>query len=262
MSSNVSEFRRKATPKRLPTTVIHLARLQVFQPTRTPAACTRTVNTPWGCAEIQGRLGVMHAAFMEAVLFHAKAWRRVDDKIQQVRVDPYDLRRTLGAQGARGGYSSTALHALARDLSQCTVSLHTKNWGPLVLPGFISDIDTRHAVAKSASAITGGPRHLWCVTLSPEATSLVNGDLALHYDPRPLSALRSGVAMAVARWCLTHRESPQGGWKMATVLEAVGSESTGAAGRKRRHEIQKDGAALAVSFRQRCVKRSTDARID
>lgn len=85
---------------------------------------------------------------------------------------------------------------------------------------------------------------MWRVTLGPAGVSLFGDDLALHYDPRPLAALRSGAAAAVARWCLTHRESPPAGWKLNTVLEAVGAETEGAVGRQRRLEVRREAEGL------------------
>ena len=91
---------------------------------------------------------------------------------------------------------------------------------------------------------TGETRCMWVVALGPTGAQLFGEDIALHYDPRPIAALRTGAAAAVARWCLSHRESLPAGWKLDTVLAAVGAETEGAAGRQRRLEVRREAEGL------------------
>ena len=250
----------------MPTTTANQARLQFFQPTRNPTYCTRKIETSWGRAEVTGRLGVMHAALLESIMFFALDKRVLEDGSVQILVDPYDLRRTLG-EGARksrqlvpskhhpermrrrisaGGYSSAAIRKLITDLIACAISITIKrrdgqddSW---VIGGVVALAEASEATRTNPG--TGESRRMWRVTLTPLAARLFGEDVALHYDPRPLAALRSGVAAAVGRWCLSHKESLGAGWKLDTVLKAVGAETSGPAGRQRRLDIRREADGL------------------
>lgn len=225
----------------LPTTTVSQARLQIFQPTRRPTRCVREIETPWGTAKITGRLGVMHAALLEAIMFHSMAKRDIDTGGLQVLIDPYKIRVTLGSRGLP--YSGTALQSLIEDLKTCALTLKIRDGG-FVMDGLVDRVETSTMTAHNP--VPGAPpRHLWRITLSPTAAELLNTDLPLHYDPRPIAALRSGVAAGVARWVLTHRAEPTGGWKMDTILLAIGAEISGPSGRQRRSELREASADLA-----------------
>ena len=227
----------------LPTTTVHQARLQLFQPTRHPVFCTRAMETPWGTAHVTGRLGQMHALLLEALLFHAQKKRVLEEGSVQILVDPYILRTTLSR--ADGGYSGKGMKTLAQDLRASAITLDIPKLGVdgFVLDGLLNEITPSSATVPNP--VTGEMRPLWRVTLTKTLAVLLDRDLPLHYDPRPLAALRTGTAAAVARWILTHRDCPQGGWHIGTVLAAVGAETTGGSGRNRRREVRTDRAVLA-----------------
>ena len=256
----------------MPTTTASQARLQFFQPTRNPTYCTRKIETAWGRAEITGKLGVMHAALLELIMFHAIRRRDLEDWSIQVLVDPYHLRKGLGegerhsrdkvtklGNGRRaaawGGYSSTAIWTLIQDLKSASILLTNRQGGEWVFDGLLyrveaskilttpTDLTIEHEAKRRLE------RHrLWRVTLSPTTARLYGEDIPRHYDPRPVAALRSGVAAAVARWVLTHTKSPQGGgWRIDTVLEAVGAETEGVPGRHRRSELRRAAPGLAAA---------------
>ena len=209
----------------LPTTTVHQARLQLFQPTRHPVFCTRAMETPWGTAHVTGRLGQMHALLLEALLFHAQKKRVLEEGSVQILVDPYILRTTLSR--ADGGYSGKGMKTLAQDLRASAITLDVPKLGAdeFVLDGLLNEITPSPATVLNP--VTGEMRPLWRVTLTKTLAALLDRDLPLHYDPRPLVAIRTGTAAAVARWILTHRDCPQGGWQIDTVLAAVGAETTG-----------------------------------
>ena len=227
----------------LPTTTVHQARLQLFQPTRHPVFCTRAMETPWGTAHVTGRLGQMHAFLLEALLFHAQKKRVLEEGSVQILVDPYDLRTTLSR--ADGGYSGKGMKTLAQDLRASAITLDIPKLGAdgFVLDGLLNEITPSPATVLNP--VTGEMRPLWRVTLTKTLAALLDRDLPLHYDPRPLAALRTGTAAAVARWVLTHRDCPQGGWHIGTALAAIGAEVEGPKGRQRRHEIRRDTDPLA-----------------
>ncbi len=244
----------------MPTTTALQARLQMFESTRSPTWRTREITTPWGQAKVTGRLGTMHAALLEAIMFFAIKQRDLEGGGVQVLVDPYAIRTALGERRAReragdnatkqkrrrgtawGGYSSTGIRHLAEDLRMAAISLTTSS-GEWMLDGLLYRIEASKAIAGTSVC---GERRLWKITLSPTTARLFRKDLALHYDPRPIAALRSGVAASAARWVLTHRTSPPGGWHIDTVLAAVGAETEGAAARNRRRELRKEADALAA----------------
>ena len=161
----------------------------------------------------------------------------------QILVDPYVLRTTLSR--ADGGYSGKGMKTLAQDLRASAITLDIPRLGPdgFVLDGLLNEITPSPATVLNP--VTGEMRPLWRVTLTKTLAALLDRDLPLHYDPRPLAAIRMGTAAAVARWILTHRDCPQGGWQIDTVLAAVGAETTGGSGRNRRREVRTDRAVLA-----------------
>jgi hypothetical protein len=238
----------------LPTTTVHHARLQIFQPTRYPKFCTRTIKTPWGRAEITGRLGVMHALLLEAILFHAQKKRTLEGGVQ-VLVDPYHLRTTLSR--AHGGYSGKGLKDLVRDLRVSAIRLDIPKLGvdAFVLDGFLNDVAPSPATV--INPVTQERRHLWRVTLTKTCAAMLDRDLPLHYDPHQFAAFRTGTGAAVARWVLTHRDCPPEGWLVNTVLAGVGAEIVGAAGENRRRDLKKDREALA----EMGIEATTTARI-
>ncbi|MDA8119277.1 MAG: ABC transporter ATPase [Gammaproteobacteria bacterium] len=229
----------------LPTTTAHQARLQLFQPTRHPKHLTREIQTPWGVAKVTGKLGQVHALLLEAIFFHSLKKRESEDGRLQVLIDPYSLRRTLST--AEGGvYSLDGVKALLRDLRAAAIEINIPRLGEsgLVLGGLLDEVAPSPATVSNP--MNGEVRHLWKITLSKLLTQMLRADLPLHYNPALLASFKTGVGAAVARWVLTHRDAPVGGWKIDTILTAVGADTSGAKGRQRRHEIRQDTAALAA----------------
>lgn len=231
----------------LPTTTVHPGRWQFFQPTRYPVDCTRPITKP-GAEEreiigtITGRLGVMHALFLEVVCFYAERTKIIEGGSLQILVDPYQIRKTMGRTN-KGGYSAEGIEVLTENLRRAALRFHSGSRG-----GGLPDIDgildrIESSPRTRTHPITGKERPLKRVVLSPTYRSWLENDLKLHYDPSPLADLRHGVSAALARLVLTHRDQPVGGWKIDGLIEAVGAQAT----RRNRQLVREDADGLGAA---------------
>lgn len=224
----------------LPTTTAQHARLQVFQPTRHPIACTRPLIRP-GSREVigtvKGRLGVMHALFLEAVCFHAERIKVIEGGSLRILVDPYQIRRTMGR--ANSCYSGEGLDILIEDVKGAIIRGLSDNSGLADIDGILDRIEK--SPRTRTHPITGEERPLKRVVLTPTYRSWLEHDLKLHYDPSPLADLRHGISAALARLVLTHRAQPAGGWKIDGLIKAVGAKAT----RRNRQLLREDAGGLA-----------------
>lgn len=227
----------------VPTSTVHQARLQIFQPTRTPTYCTREIETAYGDGAVTGRLGQMHALLLEAICFTAERTRVLENGSLQVLIDPHKVRRMMSASAR---YSAAGIAALTADLRGAVIQVRARNLGGLpAIDGILDRLVP--SPATRLNPLNGEMRYLMRAELSPTWRAWTETDLALHYDPSPLAALRHGASAAVARWVLTQRGTPAGGWYLDTLLAAVGVETTDrAAMRNRRRDVRQDADRLAA----------------
>ena len=75
-------------------------------------------------------------------------------------------------------------------------------------------------------------------SLSTTLLAVLRDDLHLYYDPAPLAKIEAGVAQAIARHILTHRDQPTGGWLIDNLIKAVGADGDSVTMRHRRREIR------------------------
>ncbi len=226
----------------LPTTTVRHARLQIFQPTRHPVSCTREIIRPGTrdvIGTVKGKLGVMHALFLEAVCFHAERTKIIEGGSLQILVDPYRIRKTMSA-GSR--YSAEGAIALVEDIKKSVI-----RFNPGADDGDLPDIDgildrIEASPRTRVNPVTGEARHLKRIVLSPTYRKWLEHDLGVHYDPSPLAGLRYGITAAVARLALTHRDQPNGGWRLDGLIQAVGAAPT----RRNRQMIRKESEGLAA----------------
>lgn len=232
--------------RQLPTSTAHQARLQLYQPTRRPVWMERIIETPWGTAKVRGKLGQVHADIIEAICRHAEDYRMVPvTGHMQLLVDPYKVRVTVGGGKA---YSRDTLWQMLTELRETSITLEVPSRGLKVLGGILDRVE--ESPATRYNKLTGRPRHLWRVTLDPAFAGLLHEDLSLHYDPAPLAKIETGVAQAIARHILTHRDQPTGGWQMDKLIELVGAGGDSVTMRNRRREVHKSAATLlAVGIR-------------
>lgn len=226
--------------RRLPTTTIHQSRLQLYQPTRRPKWLERVITTPWGTAKVRGKLGQVHADIIEAICRHAEDYRTVAATGQlQMLVDPYQVRITVG-----GGtpYSRDTLWKMLTELRETSITLEAPGHGLKILGGILDRVE--ESSATKITRTTGRPRQMWRVTFDPAFAALLQDDLQLHYDPAPLAKIETGVAQAIARHVLTHRDDPVGGWVIDTLINLVGAGGNSVAMRHRRAEIRDASESL------------------
>lgn len=219
----------------LPTSTAHQSRLQIFQPTRRPKWQERRIETPWGLATVRGCIGQVHADVLESLCRYAEASRVVPETGHlMLLVDPYKIRVTVGAGEA---YSKTTFWRLLTELRKVSVMLDISSPQIKMLGGILSSV--AGSTATRPNRLTPGrDRSMLRVTLEPSFALLMAEDHPFYYDPAPLAKLKCGIAQAVARHVLTHRESPQGGWLIDTLIQAVGAGGVNNADlRKRRMEL-------------------------
>jgi len=228
---------RKTSGRALvPTTTASLARLQVFQPTQRPRYTGgEWVTTAWGKSRVAGRLGQRHADLYEAIRWCAEA-RHERDGLVELLVDPYRVRKTLSSRG----YSHRCMQQLLTELVQAEVEIVARDFRAA---GSLID-SVAYSEEMRRNPLTGGKRPLWVVRLGPVARALDSRDLPLYYDPRPIARLQHGISQAIARHVLTHRQQPNGGWKLDTLIEIVAGETGGQSLRDWRRKVRADARGL------------------
>ncbi len=223
----------------MPTTSARCARWRIFQPIRHPSTdAWREIEMDlpgFGPVKVRSAVGQQHALLMEAIQFYAQRMHILPNGVACILVDMHDLRITL-ASGRGRRYGQEGVEQLARELRQVTVS----GVETLMVDGILDRLVPTEAMVEHP--VTGASRPLWRAELTPSWGAWSRTDpLPLHYDPRPLAAIRSGVAAAVVRHALTHRDQPMGGWKLDTLILAVGAQPT----RWVRQDVRRDEEAMA-----------------
>lgn len=219
--------------KQVPTTTAHQARLQLYQPTRRPKWLERVIETPWGRATVRGKIGQVHADIIEAICRHAEDHRIIAATgHMQILVDPYKVRVSVGGGTA---YSKDTLWRMLTELREVSITLEVPSQQLKILGGILDRVEESQATRMNR--VTGKPRQLWRVTLDPAFAAMLRDDLHLYYDPAPLAKIETGVAQAIARHILTHRDQPAGGWLIDNLIKAVGADGDSVTMRHRRREI-------------------------
>jgi hypothetical protein len=220
--------------KHVPTSTAHQARLHLYQPTRRPQWMERVITTPWGTATVRGKIGQVHADIIEAICRHAEDHRTVAATGHlQILVDPYRVRVSVGGGTA---YSKDTLWRMLTELREVSITLEVPSQGLKVLGGILDRVE--ESPATRINHLTKKPRQLWRVTLDPACAAMMRDDLQLYYDPAPLAKIETGVAQAIARHILTHRDQPTGGWLIDNLIKAVGADGNSVTMRHRRREIR------------------------
>ena len=252
---------KKTTDRRaralLPASTRTQARVVLFQPTKRPTRRSGEWQTSADGkrrVRVTGRLGQRHADVLEAICATAIAMRSIDDGGVELIVDPYRVRRCMGAgRGRWGSYSKEQTQVLLADLCSALIEIRTPRLdaqgyhaiGHLIdhwVPAEDGVIDPRMTV----DPLTGNQRSLWRVRLGVVLTELIRVDGKLWRDPEPIAALRSGASQALARHVLTHSFDPPGGWWLDTLLDAVGVAVGGQARKQARRAVRDDAKGLAV----------------
>lgn len=202
-----------------PTSTVLQARVNIYQPNRCPLKLKgQWMETRFGRCRVTGRLGQRHADVVESILYVAERRRDISDGGVELLVDPAKLRRTL----SDSQYSDGRLKKLLVELRAATVEIVTpemERTGDRIIGGLVDHVIpspmTRH------NPLTGGKRNLWRVRLGVALVMLLEQDLSLYYQPAPIARLQYGISQAVARYVLTHKRDPAGGWHLDTLIKAV-----------------------------------------
>lgn len=228
--------------KSIPTSTAHQARLQLYQPTRRPKLLERVIEGAWGTATVRGKIGQVHADIVEAICRHAEDHRIVAVTGHlQVLVDPYKVRVSVGGGTA---YSRDTLWKMLRELRETSIILEVPAQKLKVLGGILDRVE--ESSATRLNPLTREARPLWRVTFDPAFALMLRNDLHLYYDPAPLAKIDSGVAQAIARHILTHRNVPTGGWLLDTLIQIVGAGHDSESIRNRRREVRNCKQQLAA----------------
>lgn len=239
--------------KDLPTMPASAARLGIFQSTRRPTHRTgEWQETTWGSARVTGRLGQQHADLIETILHTALQPHWGLDNRLRLLVDPYQVRKGLGAPAQPASYEQTWV--TVRATMEAVIEIRN-NAGQVGMGHIIETVETAavdadnplfrgRATGASPSRWRTQPaarRVLWRVTLGAPWVSLIKNDVGRHYDPRPIINLKHGISQALARLMLTHARGT------SEVLIETALEQIRACGRMRdrRDEIASDQDALA-----------------
>jgi len=74
---------------------------------------------------------------------------------------------------------------------------------------------------------------------------LIENDIKLFYNPIPIMNLQHGISKALVRYVLSHKNQPNGGWKLDTILKTIlGEDAKPQDIRKARYRIKQDAEKL------------------
>lgn len=199
--------------------------------------------TKWGAATVSGRVGQVHADIMEAICQCAIDGRTGPEKGQfQLLVDPYKMRICVGGGIA---YPKNTLMRLLNELMAVSFSLQIPSRNLNIQGGILEKLELSPSTRNNPLE-KEKPRNLWRVTLSQAFVSLLKDDIPLSYDPAPIAKIQFGVAQAIARHILSHRDQPSGGWYIDTLIGLVGADGNSTTMRNRRREVRSCADSLRV----------------
>lgn len=224
----------------LPISTVHQSRLQIYQPTKKPRETKQTVETAWGSATVEGRIGQVHATLMESIFKHVEDKRTSDTGSLQVLVDPYKVRTST--YGNKPG-SHEQIWVMLKDLMKTLVEFDIPGQSRKDL-GHILEHVTESPMERPNPLKPGESRKMWRITIAGAYMEWIGRDLALRYDPEPIARLTNGISQAVVRHAEGHKDQPPGGWYVDTLIKAVGAGKTSGAMRKRRSELKDDADGL------------------
>ncbi len=221
------------------TTTATPARVMMFQASQKPRYLDDVkFETPWGECTVKGRLGQRHADFVESLMYCAEDRADIDDGTIRLLVDPYKVRTTMSQQ-----YSHQQLKILAEEVMTALIVLDA---GDICTTGHIVDEIEETRMTRDIPDGTGRKRHLWNVKLGRVFCKLLQNDIKLYYEPKPIAMLSSGVSQAIVRHILTHKNEPNGGWKLDDMIRRVCGDVDSTKMRNARRSV-KDDACLFQS---------------
>lgn len=223
----------------LPISTVHQSRLQMYQPTKKPKDIKQVIQTAWGSAVVEGRIGQVHAGLMEAIFKHTIEKRVEPNGSLTVLVDPYKVRTTTygGAQG-----SHEQIWVMLKDLMKCVVEFNIPGNSRKDL-GHILEHVTESSMTRE-NPLSCEARKMWRITIAAGYLEWISRDLALFYDPKPIARLETGIAQAIVRHLEGHKRQPSGGWHIDGLINTVGAGKTSQSMRDSRRYLLKDQEAM------------------
>ncbi|MER3447937.1 MAG: ABC transporter ATPase [Candidatus Dadabacteria bacterium] len=213
---------KRTTGSILGTATVTQLRCAIFQASVKPIYRETTIlENSFGVCVVKGRLGQRHADVLETLLYCAERTRELDDGGIEILVDPAKVRKKL----SDSYYSYEQLKVLIEDLRQAVVKIKSKKQEDLFfIAGFIDHVVkspfTKYDPLRKAE------RNLWRVRLGLGYSVLLANDIVLYYDPEPINNLRYGISKAVARYVLSHKTEPNGGWKLDGIFHVLQPNAT------------------------------------
>jgi hypothetical protein len=224
----------------LPTATGREHKIGIFQPTRRPELINTEITTKWGKIRIKARLGQQHADVFEAICHEFEARTPLECEMEDGRikllVDPAKIKRKSRQKDLKN---------ILTDLRAAVIEI-IEPPNLQCMGGLIDYID--FARKPDGSYITkrnplGGERRMWRVDLGKAFCKLIQKDIWINYDPKPIAELRHGITQAAVRFILSHSRNsgPKiNKWKIDTVITAVSGDISSQELRDRRREILKD----------------------
>jgi hypothetical protein len=213
-------FLKKQDPEKIaippiPTATVNENRIAIFQPTDRPKERTTVIQIKDGTVKVVGKLGQAHKDLLELIRYMRIDFGYTRDGRLAFLVDPYRLRKGMSAE--KGEYSYERFWKIIEDLIRTYIEIETptlKAAGSFLTHVVESKIEVPHSK-------TGKPRKLMRIEFSKLGTTLIEEDIKIFYDPIPIAQLKHGISKAVARYVKSHKNQPNGGWKLDTILKAM-----------------------------------------
>jgi hypothetical protein len=226
-----------ANGKNLMTIPVLANRCPVFAPSIKAGKTNWSVTTPYGSVSVMGDITQTHHNILDAIFGFALDSRTFQSGAVEVLVDPFIV---TSKTGSCRDYKW--LDSVLEDMKKSMVRLKDNNGGEHV-GGIVSEwrkTKEKGVVVPLPGGCMKGVRTLLAVTISAAWMRLYNTTLTVGYrDLIPaISALKSGVAQALVRFCLTHRVVNM---KLDEVLQHIGAieETTKQANPRKYNRVHK-----------------------
>jgi hypothetical protein len=219
------------------TATVHENRYSIFQPTDRPVEKTFVVQAKNGTIKITGKLGQPHKDILEFIKHNHIKYGYTKDGRLAFLIDLYQLRKLLGRKNL---YNYETLNRLFEDLLKTTIEFNTESFK---IKGSFLALVTESKVEVKHSKL-GTVRKLTRIEFSKLGTEIIEKDIKLFYDPAPIIKLQHGVSKALVRYVLSHRNQPNGGWKLNALLETILGNVSSETIRNAKRFLKKDAIQL------------------
>jgi len=221
------------------TATVHENRFAIFQATDRPQEKTFIINAYGGTIKVTGKLGQVHKDILEFIKYNCIKYGYTKDGRLAFLVDLYQLRKALGKGNSLYSYEILVKHI--KDLIKTTIEFDTEH---LKITGnFLAQVtESKVEVTTKKGTI----RKLTRIEFSMLGTKLIENDIKLFYNPIPIMNLQHGISKALVRYVLSHKNQPNGGWKLDTILKTIlGEDAKPQAIKDAKRFLKKDAEQLA-----------------